>query len=146
MSCAPSCSRCRGSPIGRGVGGGGCPSNPYHPPCPNKNSPSKRVHLMARLAWCVLLRATSCVRVRARVLLGVCSSNKGKHCVLHCLIRHQAWLCSALSACLISVHASVRSAVELDVLAASGSSGEGRFWGRPPLVLLCVCENEFVGV
>lgn len=61
-------------------------------------------------AWCTLLRATSCVCV----LLGVCSSNKGKHCVLHCLIRHQAWLCSALSACLISACLSVRSAAELD--------------------------------
>lgn len=60
-----------------------------------------------RLAGRVLLRATSCVCV----LLGVCSSNKGKQCVLHCLIR---WLCSALSAFLISVYVSVGVAVELD--------------------------------
>lgn len=52
--------------------------------------------------------------VRMCVLLGVCSSNKGKRCVLHCLIRHQAWLCSALSACLISVRLSVSSAAEPD--------------------------------
>lgn len=64
-----------------------------------------------RLAGRVLLRATSCVCVCVCVLLGVCSSNKGKQCVLHCLIR---WLCSALSAFLISVYVSVGVAVELD--------------------------------
>lgn len=49
--------------------------------------------------------------VCARVLLGVCSSNKGKRCVPHYLSR---WLCSALSACLISVSVSVSPVVELD--------------------------------
>jgi len=50
-----------------------------------------------------------CMRVCA--LLGVCSSNKGKRCVLLCLIR---WLRSALSGRLISVCVSVSPAVELD--------------------------------
>lgn len=82
------------------------------------------------------------------VLLGVCSSNKGKRCVLHCLIRHQAWLCSALSSCLISVHVSVRSAVELDGSQPLDHLEKSRFWGGRcrAFYFLRVFENEFIGV
>lgn len=82
-----------------------------------------------RLAGRVLLRATSCVCVC--VLLGVCSSNKGKQCVLHCLIR---WLCSALSAFLISVCV-CRCCGGAGWLLDCGSSGERRFRDGPHLCL-----------
>lgn len=112
------------------VGAGGDPSN-YHPSqhsCPNKNRPSKHTHLMA--IWqggCCLGQQVVCVCV----LLGVCSSNKGKQCVLHCLIR---WLCSALSAFLISVCV-CRCCGGAGWLLDCGSSGERRFRDGPHLCL-----------
>lgn len=88
--------------------GGALPTT--HHPCLNKNSSSKHTP-NGWLTGRVLLRATSCVCVC--VLLGVCSSNKGKRCVPHCLSR---WLCSALSACLISASVSVSPAVVVNGL------------------------------
>lgn len=103
----------------------GCPSNPPPPSCPNKNSPSKHT----RTSWLAgMVCAANGNKWCVCVLLGVCSSNKGKRCVLHCLIRHQAWLCSALSACLISVHVSVRSAMEQDGSQPLDRLRKSAFW------------------
>lgn len=136
-------------------GGGGCPPYPHPLPCPNTHTHTPN----GQQAWCTLLRATSCVCVCVRaqscvcVLLGVCSSNKGKHCVLHCLIRHQAWLRSALSACLVSVRPSVSSAAGLDGWwpldhleeSARGEDVAGAFFNSPahfPGVNLSLLECE----
>lgn len=94
----------------------GCPSNSHpHHRCPNKNMPCKyahthkHTHLMAGWQGGCSESCNFCLCVCA--LLGVCSSNKGKRSVLLCFIRR---LCSALSACLISVCVSVSPAVDVD--------------------------------